>query len=1470
MENMKQVIQKTIAVLIILTMIMVQYAIVGFTAITYAIDLVSTKNENVKFKAYFLEQEKETATIERNIDSNDLKLYIDVSVKNEGYFNGTISLENAGFKIKDGTINNNIKEIKDNVIYLNQINAEETAHIEVVIEFLDGNEIPLRALNGETDVRLKGTYISSKKNDEIDSISKVLVNWKIPQNTKAEILSKLLTNKTYTVNEQNKRIVQFLVSSKLTNNNYPTKNTKLQISVPEGATNIEVHKRTTKATNGEKEFSQANYKVENNILEINVENSETDGKISWVKGVQDVFAVTYEFDENKDLSNTNITVSGTITTFDKDVTTGTDIALNGEQSQITLSKEEDGIISVVQEEKENSIYKGKIYSGESRDFTSDTIVYVDYANAVQEFTITENKPLFTYEEKDDEENTNTISKESNVEYKTIKVNKVQLSAVLGDTWSLTIADKEITNETQSEENGDITLELNKGTKTVDIRSSKPIKNGAFLIESTKTLLKTEYTRDEINKFTNLEDSSSVQYNSHKYPNSFIMNLKETQSKVEFKCDQQALMTNQEGQELQMTAILESKNEMQDLYKNPTLKIKLPKQIKNVSNVQVRLLNENGLALEEENLSVTEENGQKIINISLTGEQIGYMGEAVQGTTILIKAPVELDKNAESSEEEIVLNYTNENASIYTDQGTEKLKLDIIANQNQGQNQNQNTGNNNEQIINSDLKMELTAKVGGKTIKNGDTIRAGEIIVYTAKITNTGSTDKTGISIETTIPENTTLIERNPKYPKERFYSDHEINEEINDNYFIEKTDRILKNENINIKSKESIEIKYLVKANNNIIQDTAIEFTTKVKDNNEEKILKLENSIGKSNLLIELIPITRTGEEEIKTGYGYIYKINIKNISNEVQKNVKVTINKNDLIDIANIEYLLDDNYIIVEKDEPTFVIDSINPNSTVYMEIDAKIKPDTNNLKNAEMFVTATDNNNTIYHSNQLIEPVGGVKIEATLTQRSGNNVSGYVKNGDSITYEIKLKNVGVEDTKDLKIKDRLSEYVDIKSVLINGNNCKYIEGTEREEDIYYKIATIESNLNAGEELTIKINCIVKNDIEESGTLNIINKAFITDTIKVAETEQKVFSLKNVPPKNDSDENEKNNEQNSDSDNNNGNDTNNLNKPTISGVVWNDSNKNGSRDKNEELLQGIKVYAINTKTNKIAQNKSGNKIFNTTNTKGEYTLNDLENGEYIIVFEYDNKTYFTTEYKKEGVSEDRNSDALKASKIIEGTEKDVAITDSLKIEANNYNIDLGLVESQNEKLQIKKTIDNIIVTNKEGTKKYNFNNTNLAKVEIASKSLRGSNVVIEYSIEIKNTGSNEMYIKNIVDYLPSSLTFTSTMNKDWYKKDNYLYNSSLSNESIKAGETKEVKLVLTKKMTENNTGLINNKAKIESAYSKEGTGLTNDETSSADVIISVKTGETIIYALFILIAVFITLEIAYIVKIVIKKIERR
>ena len=134
MERIRVILKKIVAVLIAFVIIMSQYVVTGLIEVTYAIDLLATQNDNVQFRAYFKNGEEELTEIERSIDAKDLKLVIDVSVKNEGYFNGQISLENAGFKIVQATENNYINRVENGVIFLNQINAEETASIVVGIE----------------------------------------------------------------------------------------------------------------------------------------------------------------------------------------------------------------------------------------------------------------------------------------------------------------------------------------------------------------------------------------------------------------------------------------------------------------------------------------------------------------------------------------------------------------------------------------------------------------------------------------------------------------------------------------------------------------------------------------------------------------------------------------------------------------------------------------------------------------------------------------------------------------------------------------------------------------------------------------------------------------------------------------------------------------------------------------------------------------------------------------------------------------------------------------------------------------------------------------------------------------------------------------------------------------------------------------------------------------------------------------
>jgi len=236
------------------------------------------------------------------------------------------------------------------------------------------------------------------------------------------------------------------------------------------------------------------------------------------------------------------------------------------------------------------------------------------------------------------------------------------------------------------------------------------------------------------------------------------------------------------------------------------------------------------------------------------------------------------------------------------------------------------------------------------------------------------------------------------------------------------------------------------------------------------------------------------------------------------------------------------------------------------------------------------------------------------------------------------------------------------------------------------------------------------------------------------------------------------------------------------------------------------------------------------------------------------------------------NSDVIKKEVSIDGNTKEVGITDILTITNTNLkNVDMGLIKNPVLDFKLDKYVSKITVSNGSGTKEYEYNNSQLAKVEIPAKQINNTEIKIEYKIVVINEGEVEGYINEIVDYLPSELAFSSEENKGWNKnKEGNLTNTTLSTEKIKPGESKEVTLILTKRMTENSTGTIINAAEIgETTNTKNVLDIDSteanklekeDDYSEAKVIISIKTG-AIMYGLFILISLLVVALVMYIMK---------
>ena len=129
--------------------------------------------------------------------------------------------------------------------------------------------------------------------------------------------------------------------------------------------------------------------------------------------------------------------------------------------------------------------------------------------------------------------------------------------------------------------------------------------------------------------------------------------------------------------------------------------------------------------------------------------------------------------------------------------------------------------------------------------------------------------------------------------------------------------------------------------------------------------------------------------------------------------------------------------------------------------------------------------------------------------------------------------------------------------------------------------------------------------------------------------------------------------------------------------------------------------------------------------------------------------------------------------------------------------------------------------------------------------------VLIEYNLTVTNEGAIPGYAKEIVDALPDGMDFSSNLNNTWYLgSDGKLYNTSLANSLLNPGESKTIKLILSRKMTGENTGTVSNIAEISKDYNEQGkqdvdsTPGNNkdgeDDKSVANTIITMGTGKEV------------------------------
>lgn len=492
-------------------------------------------------------------------------------------------------------------------------------------------------------------------------------------------------------------------------------------------------------------------------------------------------------------------------------------------------------------------------------------------------------------------------------------------------------------------------------------------------------------------------------------------------------------------------------------------------------------------------------------------------------------------------------------------------------------------------------------------------------------------------------------------------------------------------------------------------------------------------------------------------------------------------------------------------------------------------------------------------YKSNTVETNIGRASLVVGQTTDKENT---YIKEGDTVKYLFTIKNEGTVDADNVSFTDTIPDGLKVNSIeyTVNGStSTRTISGTNS--------ATFKTSIAPGETVNATVTVVAAN-LNGAAEKSVTNYA----TIDFDEESKKTNSITHIieANNNNSNTNDPEKSQQSNNKNNNSNNNSNTNNSSqtsktfkISGTAWIDENENGMRDSNESKISGIAVKLINSNTNSIEKETI-------TNGSGDYTFSGLNKGNYFIVFEYDTLKYGLTEYKKENIATNVNSDVIATKIEQDGKIKNAAVTDTITLDTVSIsNIDIGFVNAKKFDLSLNKTISKITTQTQEGTTSTTFDNVKLAKPEISAKYMSGSTVLVEYTISITNNGDIEGTASKIVDYIPEGMKFNSSLNPNWYSgSDGNIYTSELENITINPGETAEVKVVLTKTITDEYVGLINNQAEIYEDYNIYGISDKNstpgnkaqgeDDMNYADVIISVRTGESLIYVSVIIISLII------------------
>ena len=717
---------------------------------------------------------------------------------------------------------------------------------------------------------------------------------------------------------------------------------------------------------------------------------------------------------------------------------------------------------------------------------------------------------------------------------------------------------------------------------------------------------------------------------------------------------------------------------------------------------------------------------------------------------------------------------------------------------------------------------------------------GQRIKYTTKITNVGNVVAKNVEIENKVPEGTTLIkgEKLDSSTKEFTTIIPEIRpQETNYQVFEVEVNRI-----------------------KGYVEGTIIEPKTKVKADGLETYIysKSDNKIPVSKEEIKLEIDTDKldnviGENELTT-----YTLKISNV---------------DAIDLHDCEIIasIPDGLEVIDSYEEQYNGENVERLNRGRVDLnERKIYWHANNIelykvfkieaktrfieeKTKEIPLTFTLKSGSLksdYTANKCNKTIGKPVLEAKTFANTNNK---YIKEGENIQFVLNIKNVGGIGTNKLNLQNSIPKEFTVTDVA-------YYRNGEKVSALAVQNPEVNIDLGVGEETQVVVNCLT-NNLLNSEAEKLTNNSWSISAANIQDTQTE--SVQTIIEQNPNvtentyedifasnidtnsverryevslnDDKEVTNEE--------------VKKYRITGIAFEDLNKNGEFDKDERVLENVVAKLCDVKTQKVISQTVSNKA-------GEYLFEDLEKGEYYIRFEFDKDYYGVTSYKKSGIRENKNSDAI----LSNGR----AVTDKIKIKDKSISdVNIGLAKTGVFDMEINANVSRMVVFKDNGTEAYNADNGKLAKFDFFTANIKNISSTVEYDVVVTNKGEVPGSVKQIKCNLSDRLTLESGINPEWYTgSDGKVYSTALGDTLLNPGESKTIKLYLYKE--NNEEGLYVNDFEITKEYNQyalEDSNINNNKASADYVIEKSKGINILVYILGISMTFVMLIVVLYMLK---------